>query len=139
MFAGWTDENMARLTVWITVDGLSFGDIGKKLGCGRSAVGGKAKRMGLKGAPNKGRPYSVTPRPLSATPKPKPRKRVKPPTIPAQPIAEPNRTGVLLEDLNPHSCRWVLNDRSPYLFCGQDCESGSYCGRHALRVYSPPR
>lgn len=43
-------------------------------------------------------------------------------------------TGILLENLKPHQCKWPINDGGPYLFCGKGREPGSpYCHEHKCR------
>src|SRR6201996_2050062 len=49
--AGWNDEKIGRLKkLWS--EGLTTGEIGKRLGVSKNAVVGKAHRLGLKGRPS---------------------------------------------------------------------------------------
>lgn len=55
------------------------------------------------------------------------------------PEANPVPGGVMLLDLQPHSCRWPIGDPrdEDFKFCGARKEFGrSYCCEHAARAYS---
>jgi hypothetical protein len=50
-----------------------------------------------------------------------------------KPQVEP-LAGVIFDDLEPEMCRWILNDESPFRFCGATKLAGkSYCSTHHPR------
>jgi len=114
----WTDERIDELkALW--AEGLTTGEIGKRLGVSKNAVVGKAHRLGLKGRPS-------------------PIKRTKPsrPAAPAPKEPEPKIRSVV--DLSAHTCRWPIGDpREPgFHFCGEPTLSGKpYCAEHASIAY----
>ncbi|EKV31288.1 hypothetical protein C882_3661 [Caenispirillum salinarum AK4] len=113
----WTDERIELLkTLW--GEGLTTGEIGKRLGVSKNAVVGKAHRLGLKGRPS----------PIKRT-----RKAAKPekPEKPAEP------TPAIMELQGP-TCRWPFGDpREPgFHFCGAQAIPGKpYCSEHAAVAY----
>lgn len=106
---GWTDEKVAELTrLW--EQGLSTGEIGRRLDVSKNAVVGKAHRLGLASRPSpiKGRNGAGTPR----------------------------ITSVL--DLTATTCRWPIGDpRKPgFHFCGRKTVPGKpYCAEHCGVAY----
>lgn len=121
----WTKERDAQL-VKSRKQGLSFGKIAAELGdVTRSAVIGRADRLGLAGQPRSTRLKGV-------------RKEKPPVREPTQ--VKPILWGAVLTnltahaaailDLEPHHCRWPVND-APFMFCGDAKRDGSsYCTRH---------
>jgi len=108
----WTDERIEQLKdLWN--QGLTTGEIGKRLGVSKNAVVGKAHRLGLKGRPS-------------------PIKRAK---------AEPKKkeTAVYsIIDLSPQTCRWPIGDpKLPgFHFCGKPVRPGKpYCAEHCEVAY----
>jgi len=106
----WTEEMVAELSrLWD--EGLSTGEIGKRLGVSKNAVVGKAHRLSL----------SSRPSPIKRS-KPKPKKE----KLPA------------LSDLGPSHCRWPTGDpKEPgFHFCGKKSIPGKpYCLEHAMLAY----
>lgn len=113
----------------------------------RSAVAGKAKRLGLKSmsrfAPRKpkaSRPRKARSLSASATQirtKPMPRtQQFKAEPVTGLRVAEVMPLHISLHDLTGSTCRWPYGDAAPYTFCG--CEpfaGGPYCEPHqALSV-----
>jgi GcrA cell cycle regulator len=118
---GWNDEKITRLKkLWS--EGLTTGEIGKRLGVSKNAVVGKAHRLGLKGRP------SPIKRPEKA---PAPKKEA---------------TKVFtLTDLSSQTCRWPIGDpkHEDFRFCGKPVAIGKpYCPEHCAQAYvgsSKPR
>jgi GcrA cell cycle regulator len=114
----WTDERIEQLReLW--AEGLTTGEIGKRLGVSKNAVVGKAHRLGLKGRPSPIK-RSKTPRQAPAAPKEKDQKI---------------RSVV---DLSAHTCRWPIGDpREPgFHFCGAPSMANKpYCEKHAAIAY----
>lgn len=48
-----------------------------------------------------------------------------------------SRPPVELLDLEPHHCRWPIDQDGTTMFCGADKHTGAYCARHALLAYRP--
>ena len=118
---GWTDEQIEELkSLW--GEGLTTGDIGKRLGVSKNAVVGKAHRLGLQGRPSpirRGQEQEIE------VADPKPRKRQSKKTHPTV-------------DLSAHTCRWPIGDpRDPdFHFCGKPCVPGKpYCAEHVCIAY----
>lgn len=145
----WTDENIATLKV-MWAEGKSAATIAAHLhGVSRSAVIGKAARLGLKkhvNAPNS--PYRAPPppkvKPLVGTNN-RPKKKADPVKVaevlkienrPAPPSI-PKPLSLKLFELNHDDCRWpVSGEKASTLFCGHDVQPGcSYCpGHHRLSI-----
>ena len=107
----WNDEKINRLKkLW--AEGLTTGEIGKRLGISKNAVVGKAHRLGLKGRP------SPIKRPTRATPEPKKQQEVRVFT---------------LTDLSSQTYRWPIGDpkHEDFRFCGKPVyPSQPYCLEH---------
>lgn len=118
---GWTDEKVQELTrLWN--EGLTTGEIGKKLGVSKNAVVGKAHRLGLKSRPS----------PIKR-PAPKKKKAAAKPKQKAAP-----KQKVTIMDLTGHTCRWPIGDPRDdgFHFCGKHCDIGTpYCKDHASQAY----
>ena len=108
----WNDERIAQLmSLW--EEGLTTGEIGKRLGVSKNAVVGKAHRLGLNGRPS-------------------PIKRV----AKAEPPKD-NRIRSVVE-LSALTCRWPIGDpKDPgFHFCGARIVTGQpYCAEHAAVAY----
>jgi GcrA cell cycle regulator len=112
----------------------------------RSAIGGRAMRLGLKSAnPPKARPgvSRISPQCLAAAQashKPG-AERVKPMPQPIPQFHRDNLSGLRCAEVEPMNialldliegcCRWPVTDGSPHLFCGHlQVEGSSYCWPH---------
>ncbi len=134
----WTDEMIAELKkLW--QEGVTTGEIGKRLNVSKNSIVGKVHRLGLSGRPSpikrkdpdatkttapkaEKKPASPkSPKPkVEKTPEPKPVKAkveiVKEPEvefIPIPPVEKtPSKAGqnVSLTDLDNHTCRWPIGD-----------------------------
>lgn len=113
----WNDERIELLkSLW--AEGLTTGEIGKRLGVSKNAVVGKAHRLGLKGRPS----------PIKRS-----GKAAKAEAPPKQPDPVPS-----LVDLAAHTCRWPIGDprEAGFHFCGKPALTGKpYCGEHASIAY----
>jgi GcrA cell cycle regulator len=113
---GWNDEKIGRLKkLWS--EGLTTGEIGKRLGVSKNAVVGKAHRLGLKGRPS-----------------PIKRQDVKTPTA----AKKPETRIFTLTDLSAQTCRWPIGDpkHEDFRFCGKPVIAGKpYCGEHCATAY----
>lgn len=124
---------------------LSMGEIADKLSLEfqiaitRNSVIGRCGRIGLKRggitvkvrAAKKAGERKIRIRPI----------RVDAPIVPEiQPPADPT-SGISLLQLKNDTCRWPLGemqDRPPYLFCGQVVFVGPYCTAHHERACGRP-
>lgn len=111
---GWTDEKIGKLKkLWS--EGLTTGEIGKRLGVSKNAVVGKAHRLGLKGRPS----------PIKRQTK----------TVEVKKEAPRIFT---LTDLSAATCRWPIGDpkHEDFRFCGKPVAAGKpYCGEHCAVAY----
>jgi len=114
----WTEERIELLeALW--GEGLTTGEIGKRLGVSKNAVVGKAHRLGLKGRPS---PIKRTAQGRQQAAKP----------------AEPEHKIRSVVDLQANACRWPIGDpREPgFHFCGRPALPGKpYCAEHAALAY----
>ena len=140
----WTDEKIAHLKHRWSVLGESAGKIAAALGVSRSAVCGKAFRLGIS--------HGLSPASSRATivkgPRPK-RERILPAkkiaqlrSLPAEPLPPPKIEDVArktLAELEPEDCRWPvdLKDRSGFGFCAHEHVPGQpYCLPHCHRAFA---
>ncbi len=112
---GWNDETIGRLKkLWS--EGLTTGEIGKRLGVSKNAVVGKAHRLGLKGRPS-----------------PIKRQDAK------APVAKKAEVRIFtLTDLSSQTCRWPIGDpkHEDFHFCGRSTTPGKpYCAEHCAAAY----
>jgi GcrA cell cycle regulator len=111
---GWTDEKILELkSLWS--EGLTTGEIGKRLGVSKNAVVGKAHRLGLKG-----RPSPIKRQAKVVVPKKKEKRVFK------------------LADLSSQTCRWPHGDPKydDFHFCGALVVPGKpYCAEHCAAAY----
>lgn len=109
----WTDDRIAKLKkLW--AEGLTTGEIGKRLGVSKNAVVGKAHRLGLKSRPSPIRRAGTKPEPKEET-------RV-----------------YTLADLTSQTCRWPIGDpkEENFHFCGKPVIQGKpYCADHCAAAY----
>lgn len=142
--AFWTDERVEELKR-LHAQGLTFQQIGDKIGTSRLAVGGKIHRLGL----NRGSRAKPSTRPVSAA------QRAfvtgglwsRPPHEQPQPMPHRDRETpadvsglVAFADLENHHCRWPVGDpkHEGFGFCGGPRVIGlPYCEAHARRAYQP--
>ena len=144
----WTKERVDKLNWWWNVKGDSAAMIAARFGCSRSAVIGKAHRMG----------WSRSGPDRNARPRKRVSRRASPPSSGAErseaatyrcsaasdryrdaPDPLPDERIGLLE-LTATTCRWPLGEpgQDGFGFCGRRCEPAeTYCSAHAARAYQP--
>ena len=110
----WTEERIVELRrLWD--EGLTTGEIGRRIGVSKNAVIGKSHRLNLTGRPS-------------------PIKRAK--------IEKPEELKKFtVFDLTATSCRWPIGDprNADFHFCGKKSLPGkSYCLDHAAVAYVRP-
>lgn len=159
----WTDQMVEDLKrMW--EEGLTTGEIGKRLGVSKNSIVGKVHRLQLSGRPS---PIKKKDAPAGENTAPKPAKAEKPaPQInktkeekaPAKeeevvvevsaPISVPEPKiqvkpsgKTMLTDLDNHTCRWPIGDPKDenFHFCGRKVKIGqTYCEEHANIAYVKP-
>ncbi|MEQ8510188.1 MAG: GcrA family cell cycle regulator [Rhodospirillaceae bacterium] len=110
----WTDDRIGKLKkLWS--EGLTTGEIGKRLGVSKNAVVGKAHRLGLKSRPS----------PIRRAGK--------------KPEVKKEETQVYtLATLNSQTCRWPHGDpkEEDFHFCGKPIfQTKPYCAEHCAQAY----
>lgn len=159
----WTDEMVDQLReMW--KQGLTTGEIGKRLGVSKNSIVGKVHRLGLSGRPSpikkkedsepKTEKKEITETTVKA-PKPKVEKNVevKAPkqekkqekeiivdekTEISAPVSHHHNGKTSLTDLDNHTCRWPIGDPKDenFHFCGRKVRIGqTYCDEHANIAY----
>lgn len=158
----WTDEMIDQLrAMWF--EGLTTGEIGKRLGVSKNSIVGKVHRLGLSGRPSpikkkeeKDTAAETSAKPakeknIAQTPKPAAKQKQEK-TVPAEEVsvekmqvktecpAKSNSHGgkTMLTDLDNHTCRWPLGDPKDenFHFCGRRVRIGqTYCDEHANIAY----
>lgn len=159
----WTDEMVDQLReMW--KQGLTTGEIGKRLGVSKNSIVGKVHRLGLSGRPSPiKKKDEVTPKAdekesssaQNKTPKIKPEKVSAPKAqksekhveeeniveekIDVLPETKHHHSGkTSLTDLDNHTCRWPIGDPKDenFHFCGKKVRIGqTYCDEHANIAY----
>ena len=149
----WDDDSVALLKkLW--AEGLSGGQMAMRMhGVSRSAIIGKAMRLGL--------PGRITTSRIRRPKKPRVRAKLvwSNPTSPAArafralnlpvdappPVEEveiPLKQRKTIATLADSSCRWPIGDpqHADFHFCGGEKMTGlAYCEPHARRAYQPPQ
>ena len=110
----WTDDRITKLKkLWS--EGLTTGEIGKRLGVSKNAVVGKAHRLGLKSRPS----------PIRRAGKK------------AEPKKEETKV-YTLATLTSQTCRWPIGDpkEDNFHFCGKMIfQTKPYCAEHCAAAY----
>jgi GcrA cell cycle regulator len=132
----WKPDQIDRLKrVW---NYMTASQIGKELGKSRSAICGKAHRLGLAG---NGKHLEIDPH-LHPTPRPhkapiiviKPKPKPKPPPVSTDPCP--------LLELDDTRCHWPLGEllEPAEMFCGAQAVDGRpYCADHCRMAYHSTR
>lgn len=129
-------DNRGRLSASLIADMIGHG-------CTRSAVIGRARRLGLKRLTRRDPERSIRPRALKLW------QIVQNPQFPAMPDVAPVVDTLIpfeqrktLLTLGPNDCHWPVGDpqAEDFFFCGAE-RSGpaSYCAAHLQRALKPPR
>jgi len=130
----WNDEKIAKLKkLWS--EGLTTGEIGKRLGVSKNAVVGKAHRLGLKGRPSPiKRQEAAVAAPQAASTG---GGHTAAPAAPSSPKKETVKI-FTLTDLTHNTCRWPIGDpkHEDFRFCGKPVYPGKpYCLDHCAQAY----
>ncbi len=141
----WNDEKIAKLKkLWS--EGLTTGEIGKRLGVSKNAVVGKAHRLGLKGRPSPiKRQDTSAAAAAAATAAPGGAAAAATGTVSA-PVSSSSSSSskkesvkiFTLTDLNHNTCRWPIGDpkHEDFRFCGKQVYPGKpYCLDHCAQAY----
>lgn len=141
----WNEATIARLrALW--AEGLSTAEIGRRMGCGKNAVVGKAHRLNLPTRPSPVRPKGVRDDGSKVLPP-----RVKGPTLAplasvvavATPVAMQAAVPEVWRALRAHPCAFPLGEpRTPtFRYCDAPVEvvGRSYCEEHHALAWVKPR
>jgi GcrA cell cycle regulator len=138
----WNDEKIAKLKkLWS--EGLTTGEIGKRLGVSKNAVVGKAHRLGLKGRPSPIKRQDTSAAATAATGGAAPAATSGSTTTAAAPSSSSSSKKeavkiFTLTDLNHNTCRWPIGDpkHEDFRFCGRQVYPGKpYCLDHCAQAY----
>ena len=156
----WTDEMVEELKrLW--AEGVTTGEIGRRLNISKNSIVGKVHRLGLSGRPSPikkkseeapAKPAAKTPEPAAVKSKPAaPKVQPQPSSAEASeediklakslniPSADNTKKEFLsLIDLDNHTCRWPIGDPKDenFHFCGRKVRLGqTYCEEHAAIAY----
>lgn len=156
----WTEKMVEDLKI-MWKQGLTTGEIGKRLGVSKNSIVGKVHRLQLDARPSpikkkdeeqENAAVAATAETKPAAVKAKTEKKTEPreekPAAAPQPVAEKpavvrkNVAGdVKLTDLDNHTCRWPIGDPKDenFHFCGRKVRIGqTYCEEHAALAYVKP-
>lgn len=153
----WTEKMVEDLKI-MWKQGLTTGEIGKRLGVSKNSIVGKVHRLQLDARPSpiKKKEEEVSDSAAAekktavkskSEKKPQPKAEPTPTAAPAPlPIKAASSAGntsgeVRLTDLDNHTCRWPLGDPKDenFHFCGKKVKIGqTYCEEHAALAYVKP-
>ncbi len=153
----WTEKMVEDLKI-MWKQGLTTGEIGKRLGVSKNSVVGKVHRLQLDARPSpiKKKEGNVSDSAAAEKkttvknkaekknpPKTEPTPTVAPAPLPVKPASSVGNTSgeVRLTDLDNHTCRWPLGDPKDenFHFCGKKVKIGqTYCEEHAALAYVKP-
>jgi GcrA cell cycle regulator len=141
----WDDPvNIERLVVMWETAGLPAAEIGKILGVSKSAIIGKAHRLGLvdRAPPRTARLLKIE-QDIEQPPQiPQMRTNKRPlafpvPPSPPPPPPEPAYGTLKLLALRHNSCRWPEGDGPIFVFCGRPRHhESSYCAEHHAMAHA---
>ena len=151
--AEWTDATIAELRkLWD--EGVSTAEIGRRIGMSKNAVIGKARRLLL---PERANPVGLTREQrmqlgMVVLDNPRPRAPMKPkPVAVVVPLPERawlNEPVILRAAVAPplpapvfqgRRCEWLEGEWPPYARCDGKATHGSWCERHAAKVFVKSR
>ena len=119
----WTEKMVEDLKI-MWKQGLTTGEIGKRLGVSKNSIVGKVHRLQL-----------------DARPSPIKKKDEEQENAAVAATAETKPAAVKLTDLDNHTCRWPIGDPKDenFHFCGKKVRIGqTYCEEHAALAYVKP-
>lgn len=141
----WTEERLVQLADHVLA-GRSARQIAQAMGMTRSAIIGKAHRLGLPLANKHGEGGGPNPEARRERHLKLRRERharllaerghvYKPKPAKPAPLPPPTPVGALdLLDLGPRQCHWPVTDNAPFFFCGNATDGHDYCPFHAARA-----
>ena len=162
----WTDKMVEDLRL-MWKQGLTTGEIGKRLGVSKNSIVGKVHRLQLDARPSpikkkeeleaesvaaaqptlqpEVKEPKKAPQPAKDVKENKEAKEPKTPAKPAaqatKPVADKKNDIIRLADLDNRTCRWPIGDPKDenFHFCGKKVRVGqTYCEEHSLMAYVKP-
>jgi len=153
----WTDKMVEDLCL-MWKQGLTTGEIGKRLGVSKNSIVGKVHRLQLDARPspikkkNEAEDSPVAPtvseektETVEVVAPVKPEKAAAPVKVSGKSnnaaVLSPNTANIKLTDLDNHTCRWPLGDPKDenFHFCGKKVRVGqTYCEEHSAIAYVKP-
>ena len=127
----WTEKMVEDLKI-MWKQGLTTGEIGKRLGVSKNSIVGKVHRLQLDARPSPIKKKDEEEKPAAA-----PQPVAEKPAVVRKNIAG----DVKLTDLDNHTCRWPIGDPKDenFHFCGKKVRIGqTYCEEHAALAYVKP-
>ena len=138
--------------------GLTTGEIGKRLGVSKNSIVGKVHRLQLDARPSPIKKKDEEPQVTEeiqvketpsknktdkkvAEPESKAPEKTAPISVSVAPVEKKNNGYVRLTDLDNHTCRWPVGDPKDenFHFCGKKVRIGqTYCEEHAALAYVKP-
>ena len=141
----WTEQMVEDLKkMWH--EGLTTGEIGKRLGVSKNSIVGKVHRLQLSGRPSPIKKKDEISEEKAAPAKPAKEEKAAPVKAKEEKRPEPAKEEKFepvakipsLTDLDNHPCRWPVGDPKDenFHFCGKKVKSGqTYCEEHANIAY----
>ena len=133
----WTEQMVEDLKkMWH--EGLTTGEIGKRLGVSKNSIVGKVHRLQLSGRPSPIKKKDEISEEKAAPAKPAKEEKFEP--VAKMPVKDSHSHcgKTSLTDLDNHTCRWPVGDPKDenFHFCGKKVKIGqTYCEEHANIAY----
>ena len=145
----WTEKMVEDLKI-MWKQGLTTGEIGKRLGVSKNSIVGKVHRLQLDARPSpikkkdeeqENAAVAATAETKQAAVKTKTEKKTEPREEKPAVVRKNIAGDVKLTDLDNHTCRWPIGDPKDenFHFCGRKVRIGqTYCEEHAALAYVKP-
>ena len=153
----WTEKMVEDLKI-MWKQGLTTGEIGKRLGVSKNSIVGKVHRLQLDARPSPIKKKEEEPQVTEeiqvkdtpaknktdkkvSEPESKAPEKTAPIIAPVAAVEKKNNGYVRLTDLDNHTCRWPIGDPKDenFHFCGKKVRIGqTYCEEHAALAYVKP-
>lgn len=150
----WTDDQIAKAKDWFVKEGLSAGQIGKRLGTSRGSVIGKLSRLGITRGATRGRETAAIQNRLNAAEARAPEVKRSPAEgaglnfgtqtttskpLPKLRVVTTDSTPRTIFDPQFRGCRWPISGQgADTLFCCATQEpKRPYCVAHVEIAYQP--
>ena len=133
----WTEQMVEDLKkMWD--EGLTTGEIGKRLNVSKNSIVGKVHRLQLSGRPSPIKKKDEISEEKAAPAKPAKEEKFEP--VAKMPVKNSHSHcgKTSLTDLDNHTCRWPVGDPKDenFHFCGKKVKIGqTYCEEHANIAY----